>query len=418
MLSNWYNKIIFGELSHVCHGESNWNFNDSSVFITFNQTSEFFQLEFLESAAGTCTFGGIYVLGLEMVSSHYRVIAITLIGLSHPIGEIIFGALASYCHDFRMLLRIFYLPGLILFIYFWIIPESIRWLLVSGHVDRAIKVLKRIARVNKKHLSNKSIDLLITKYSNRSVKHRQHTPSVFRLFCTVFQSRRLVLRLMNCCYCWMTCCFCYYGLNLSSTLIPGADRYLGFIVVVAAEIPGILIQIPLLKRFKRRTSLFVTFAIAAISIVATSFISEQHSTVVLIFYMIGKASVTLAFALVYIYTAEMWPTNLRTSIMNTCSMVGRIGSMISPLIVILVRFHAKLWKIHSVTFFYVCYFSGLPIWFIANIPFCRISCFGSISCCLQSRNLFEKTTRYYRGSETSIDKFFRCYVYVHNCRTV
>lgn len=312
------------------------------------------------------------MLGIEMVSSRYRVIAITLIGLSHPIGEIIFGFLASYYHDFRLLLRIFYIPGLFLFIYFWLIPESIRWLLATGHVDRAIKILKRIARVNKKHLSNKSIDLVISKYSvvvNRvnaknsinSGKNTHRTQSVFRSFCTIFKSRTLVLRFFVCCYQWMTCCFCYYGLNLSSTLIPGADRYVGFIFVVAAEIPGILMQLPLLKRFKRRILLFSTLSIAAISIVATALVPVQHSTVVLVFYMIGKASVTLAFALMYCFTAEMWPTNLRTSIMNTCSMVGRVGSMISPLIVILVSLRRRkltLDKRYHDCFFFFVIFQG------------------------------------------------------------
>lgn len=270
-----------------------------------------------------------------------------MIGLAHPVGEIIFGFLASYCHDFRLLLRIFYTPGLFLFVYFWLVPESIRWLLVTGRVDRAIKILKRIARVNKKHLSNKSIDILTSKYtdvnavsgaknSTNSGKSTHHKHSIFRSFGTVLKSRTLALRLLICCYQWAACCFCYYGLNLSSTLIPGANRYVGFLFVVSAEIPGILLQIPLL-RFKRRILLFTTLFIAAISIVATSVVPERHSAVVLIFFIIGKAAITLGFALVYVVTSEMWPTNLRTSIMNTCSMIGRVGSMISPLTVFLVR---------------------------------------------------------------------------------
>lgn len=182
------------------------------------------QLEFLESAAGTCTFGGTYVLALELVSSRYRVMAITLIGLAHPVGEIIFGFLASYCHDFRLLLRIFYTPGLFLFIYFWLVPESIRWLLVTGRVDRAIKILKQIARVNKKHLSNKSIDILTLKYTDvnavsaaknsiSSGKNTHHKHSIFRSFGKVLKSKTLALRLLICCYQWAACCFCYYGME-------------------------------------------------------------------------------------------------------------------------------------------------------------------------------------------------------------
>lgn len=236
--------------------------------------------------------------------------------MAHPIGEIFFGFLAMYVHDFRLLLRIFYAPGLFLFIYFWLVPESIRWLLVTGRVDKAIKILKRIARVNKRHLSNKSIDMLTIKYSDVNVvtatknsinsgKKTHHKHSIFRSFGTVLKSKTLATRLFVCCYQWACCCFCYYGLNLSSTLIPGADRYVGFLFVVAAEVPGILLQIPLLKRFKRRILLFSTLFIAAMSIVATSLVPEQHSTIVLVFFMIGKASMTLAFAMLYLYTSKL-----------------------------------------------------------------------------------------------------------------
>lgn len=79
------------------------------------------------------------------------------------------------------------------------------------------------------------------------------------------------------------------------------------------------------------------FAISAVSIIITPFIPEEHSTIVLILFVVGKGSVTIAFEVLYIFTAEQWPTNLRTTIMNSCSMMGRIGLMVAPLAVILVR---------------------------------------------------------------------------------
>lgn len=285
------------------------------------------------------------MLAIEMVSSRHRVLASTIISLSHPVGEIIFGFVVMYIHDFRLFIRLFYTPGVFLFVYYWILPESVRWLLVTGRIERAIKILKRIARVNGRELSQKSIEMLQLKYatelllktaqtdSERSVNQR----SVFQSFCMIFKSKKLSTRLFVCCFQWITCCFCYYGLNLTSTLIPGANRYVGFIFVVTAEIPSVLISLPLLNRVKRRTLLFATYFLAAISIVATALVPEVHSTIILIFFMIGKASMTFAFTLIYIFTAEQWPTNIRSTIMNTCSMIGRTGSMVAPLAVILVR---------------------------------------------------------------------------------
>lgn len=249
-----------------------------------------------------------------------------------------------HIHDFRLLLRITYIPGLFLFINYWLVPESIRWLLVTGRVDRAVTILKRIARVNRKQLSDKSIELIKSKYSielktknvtigdgKDGTKHAEAES-----FFMIFKSKTLFLRFVACSYQWVACCFYYYGISLHATQIPGADRYVSFIIVVAVEIPSILLTLPLISRTKRRTLLFSTLFVAAISIAATSIVPEESPMLVIVFSMLGKGCITFSFALLYVFTAEQWPTSLRTTIMNSCSMIGRTGSMVAPFVVILV----------------------------------------------------------------------------------
>lgn len=250
-----------------------------------------------------------------------------------------------HVHDFRYLLRITYIPGLFLFVNFFLVPESIRWLLVTGRVDRALKNLKRIARVNGKELSEKSIAFLKSKYSielkTKDVvveKEKEVNASpTSESFFTIFKSTKLCTRFFICSYQWVACCFYYYGISLYATNIPGTNRYVSFLIVVSVEIPSLLLALPLINRTKRRTLLFSTLLVAAISIAATSFVPEHHSTVVIVFALIGKACITFSFTLLYVFTAEQWPTNLRTTIMNSCSMIGRIGSMLAPFAVVLVR---------------------------------------------------------------------------------
>ena len=47
---------------------------------------------------------------------------------------------------------------------------------------------------------------------------------------------------------------------------------------------------------------------------------------------VGKLGSSAAFSLIYLYTAEMFPTEVRTKALGTCSMVARVGSFISPYI--------------------------------------------------------------------------------------
>lgn len=301
------------------------------------------QLEFLESSAGTCTFAGIYILGIEWVNSRYRVLGSTIISVSYPIGEMLLGIIAMYVHDFRYVIRILYAPGLLVFVYFWLVPESVRWLLVTGRVDRAVDTLKRIARINRKQLTPKIIELIKLRYSPDLIAKNNpiENNSVIQSLYSILKSKRLCLRFLNGCYQWIACCFSYYGMSLLATHIPGENRYTSFIFVVAIEIPAILIALPLLDRTKRRVIMCSSFAIAAVSIVVTPIIPGEHPIIVLIFFMLGKASMTCAFTSLYIFTAEQWPTNCRTTVMNSCSMIGRVGAMLAPLTVILVREHFK-----------------------------------------------------------------------------
>lgn len=284
-------------------------------------------------------------MGIEWVNSKFRVFGSTLISVAYPLGEILLGVVALYIHNFRTSIQVLYTPGLLVIAYFWLVPESVRWLLVTGHVDRAVNILKRIASVNRKSISPKSIDAIKLQYSTElRVKNEQlesnddkESQSLLQSFLMIFKSKTLCGRFLICCYQWIACTFGYYGLSLSSTHIPGANRYVSFILVVAIEVPAILLAQPLLSRMKRRLILLTSFTLAGISIISTPFIPKENSVIVLVCFLFGKAAMTIAFTLIYIFTAEQWPTNLRNTIMNSCSMVGRIGSMAAPLTAILVR---------------------------------------------------------------------------------
>lgn len=302
-------------------------------------------MEFLEASAGTCTFAGIYILGIEWVSSKYRVLGSTLIAISFPFGEMMLGLVAMHVKNYHHLLRMLYTPGLFVIFYFWLVPESVRWLLVTGKIERAVNVLKKIASVNGKKLSNKSIEMLKLRYApNSAFKNMNGTekeqdtqkPSIVQSIRTIIKSKTLFLRFLNCCYQWVTHCYCFYGLSLISTHV-GENGYASFILIAAVEIPGVLISLPLLHKYPRRKLMFISLALTGIATISTPFVAKEDTTMILILFMIAKCSITFSFNALYIYTAEQWPTSLRTTIMNSCSMIGRIGAMIAPLTPLLVR---------------------------------------------------------------------------------
>lgn len=54
-------------------------------------------------------------------------------------------------------------------------------------------------------------------------------------------------------------------------------------------------------------------------------------------FVIGKMLITISFSCLYIFTIEVFPTNLRHRFFSVCSVAGRIGSILTPLTPILAQ---------------------------------------------------------------------------------
>ena len=51
--------------------------------------------------------------------------------------------------------------------------------------------------------------------------------------------------------------------------------------------------------------------------------------------LIGKFGATASFNIVYLYTAELFPTQIRSTAVGLCSMMARIGGLAAPQVGIL-----------------------------------------------------------------------------------
>lgn len=99
-----------------------------------------------------------------------------------------------------------------------------------------------------------------------------------------------------------TGCFGYYVLSLASTHIQGENRYISFMFTMAIEIPGIILAQLLLSRMNRRRMIPMTLCVAACSIVLSPFIPKDHSTIILLLFLVGKASMTCAYSAMFVFT--------------------------------------------------------------------------------------------------------------------
>ncbi len=156
---------------------------------------------------------------------------------------------------------------------------------------------------------------------------------------------------------WMVNSGTYYGLSLGVTgdLLHGGNPYLKFFLSALVEIPAYLINLAILdrqettdlvfpisfptilcnamlvssrKRIGRQLALAGFLLLTGASLVAMMFVPEEQVAVAVCFSMLGKLCITASYGVVYIFTAELFPTEVRNAGMGMASLSARIGGII------------------------------------------------------------------------------------------
>lgn len=78
------------------------------------------------------------------------------------VGQVILGGVAWLVQPWRYLIMALHIPCFLIVLYYWVLSESVRWLLSKDMFVEARVVLERVAKVNKKEISEKSMQALMT----------------------------------------------------------------------------------------------------------------------------------------------------------------------------------------------------------------------------------------------------------------
>lgn len=243
---------------------------------------------------------------------------------------------AIFFQNYRTFLVAIYAPGLLMALYFWLVPESARWLITTGKYKRAMKILKRTAKQNKRQISEKSLEILRNSCNMGSEDGSDYDSTSIT---TIFQHKILILRLIMCSMLWILTVFVFYGLSVNATKIADdSNKYVTYITTMIAEVPAAIITFFLLKYIGRRTAMSCALTTAGSATILSTFVPTQYTLVIRVMFFIGMCATSSAFAILYTFSAEIWPTPLRNTLMNICSMIGRCGSMAAPLAILLVNY--------------------------------------------------------------------------------
>lgn len=308
--------IIFGGIGVAFGPQDSFGFLASYLIYTFSR--------FLIA----CGTRGInvtgYILALEIVGPSQRAFAAMTFTSFFAIGQLFLVTAAYFLRDWRTLAGFMVVPLLPFLGYYFIIAESPRWLISKNRTSEAHDILKKIAKKNKRELNEDSWTIFIRDSESETQEEAKEN------MVDLIKSPRLVIITLLMFINWIVNNLAFYGLGLKSNDL-GVNPYLSFLIAAIVELIAYLVCMFALTKFGRKYPYMVCLYIGGLACISMYFI-EENIVLTVVLAMVGKFAISISYAIIHLYSSEMFPTTLRGSCQGACSMMARFGSIIAPAI--------------------------------------------------------------------------------------
>ncbi|KAI8489725.1 hypothetical protein Bbelb_326310 [Branchiostoma belcheri] len=282
------------------------------------------------------TSNGSYVVAfsyvMEIVGATRRTICGIFVQMWFAGGIMLLSLLAYFIREWHMLQLTMTLPSLIVIGYWWFLPESPRWLLAQGQTEEAGELISRYAEKNGVQLEPGFINEAIELHEPTAKKSEdQHSHRNYGLLDLV-RTPNLRKRTLNVCFNWFVNSLVYYGLSLNTSNL-GGDDYVNSFTSGAVELPAYVVTVILMERIGRQKTLSTAMVIGGVGCFCTVAVPLSRTDLIPVrttLAMIGKFGISISFAVIYNYTAELYPTVIRSVAVGVGSMSARIAGIIAP----------------------------------------------------------------------------------------
>ncbi|XP_043074826.1 organic cation transporter protein [Puntigrus tetrazona] len=269
-----------------------------------------------------------FVLGTEWTGPKKRMLAGVITDYFFGFGYILLAGVAYLIRDWRKLQLAISAPGFLFLFYIWVLPKSARWLMANNKHEEALDLIRKAALINGKPLVDDDIELCQSPKHLEKLQDLRKYTVIDLLRTPKMRKQSLVLF-----YLWFVNVLVYYGLSLNISDF-GMNIYLTQMIFGLVEMPARTITLFTLNR-SRRISQLAFLAVGGLACLLTIFIPDDLSIVRTVLAMVGKFGITASLSIVYIYSAEVFPTVIRQNGIGMGSMCARAGGVIAPIIYLL-----------------------------------------------------------------------------------
>lgn len=308
----------------------------------------FITIRFLYGIFGSAAYNAGFVLTMELVGPSKRTICGVVFQIMFAVGIMLL-ALWGYLIDNRFYLQILYAcHAAVLLPHWFVMDESPRWLWAQGRARESVAIIEKALKMNK---SNETVDtpLLVSHCKATCTKYSEEQAGAADLFKTPNMLRKTLII----CGCWFANSVVYYGLSLNTGKLSGNPYFIMFLMGIV-ELPSYVIIMYFLDRVGHRALISTMMLLGGISCLVV--VALPHgSTAVTGVVMIGKMFISGSYSIIYKYSAELFPTVVRSSGVGLGSMCASVSGAFSPLISLLDTLNPK---IPTIVFAFLALLSG------------------------------------------------------------
>jgi MFS family permease len=282
----------------------------------------------------------------ENIDGNYTALVIGLSMAMFPLGGIINTVLMYLFCDWRYYhILIIILVTINNYLGFKYLKESPKWLIANHKYEEYLETIVYISELNgtfdrtwafieAKHFSHHNNEKNQVALKNNSLSGIENFRHVIYEITDLLKYKSIRLMTLFNLYLWIFSGFSFYGILLNLEGLTG-NIYIDSFVSYTAEFMAEIASGILADRFGRKTTIFWSIVLSTLGGALFPLSDSLWISVPALFIMcIGVASV---FNVLYIYSAEMYPTNIKSLAVGIFFIFNRLAAGIVPYILTLMQ---------------------------------------------------------------------------------
>ncbi|XP_024430915.2 solute carrier family 22 member 4 isoform X3 [Desmodus rotundus] len=214
------------------------------------------------------------------------------------------------------------------------IPESPRWLISQGRFGEAEAIIQKAAKMN-------SIAVPVVIFNPVELQELKPLKQQKAFILDLFRTKNIATITLMSVLLWMLTSVGYFALSLNSPNLHG-DAYLNCFLSALIEVPAYITAWLLLRNLPRRYIIAGVLLFGGGVLLLIQLVPADYNFLSIGMAMLGKFGITSAFSMLYVFTAELYPTLVRNMAVGVTSMASRVGSIIAPYFVYLGAYNRLL----------------------------------------------------------------------------